>query len=263
MIRAPFDSGRAEVTTMEVTPVNTVARGVAEVEVRGGVVRRLPEDHVFVAVTGRHGQDRKPFVGVMKGLGLRSGAHGSTVAHDSHNLIVAGTNPADMLLVAHTLAACGGGFCLADEGEVLARVELPIAGLMAREPVEELGPKVAAYNARVADLRGQDLRPRSRRRRQPGADPTLRRSPAFATVVRWANTVAGRHSQAAVLCTGHNISTTFKRGPGLGRHCKEHLRALEVEPAKPWAGEPLACMLKCSRWRGFVYRRGDSLRMLA
>ena len=152
MIRAPFDSGRAEVTTMEVTPVNTVARGVAEVEVRGGVVRRLPEDHVFVAVTGRHGQDRKPFVGVMKGLGLRSGAHGSTVAHDSHNLIVAGTNPADMLLVAHTLAACGGGFCLADEGEVLARVELPIAGLMAREPVEELGPKVAAYNARVADL---------------------------------------------------------------------------------------------------------------
>src|SRR6202040_2795926 len=98
-----------DLTTIEFAPSGHTVQGRLRVPVRGGRVAALPPEYVFISVTGRHGQGQKPFVGVLKGLGLRSGAHGTTVAHDSHNLVIAGTNPADMLVVARTLAACGGG----------------------------------------------------------------------------------------------------------------------------------------------------------
>lgn len=151
-LRAPIASGTAELVTIEVTPLGTTARGKVQVEVRDGRVEELPPDHVFLSVTGRHGQGRKPFVGVLRGAGLRGGAYGTTVAHDSHNLLVAGTNPADMLLAARALQDCGGGLCLTRDGQVLARIELPIAGLMAPESVESLSSKVEAFNARALEM---------------------------------------------------------------------------------------------------------------
>jgi adenine deaminase len=151
-IHAPIDEGDAEIATIEFGPMGSTVQGRLRVPVSGGRVTALPPEYVFISVTGRHGQNEKPFVGVLKGLGLRSGAHGTTVAHDSHNLVIAGTNAADMLLVAETLARCGGGFCLANEGRVLATLPLPLAGLMTPEPVEAVGPRVEAYNERAAEL---------------------------------------------------------------------------------------------------------------
>jgi adenine deaminase len=151
-IRAPIQEGEAEITTIEFSDRNTTEAGRLRVPVSGGRVRALPPEYVFISVTGRHGQNQKPFVAVLKGLGLLSGAHGGTVAHDSHNLVIAGTNAADMLLVARTLAECGGGFCLANDGRVLAMLALPLAGLMTPEPVELVAPRVEAYNARAAEL---------------------------------------------------------------------------------------------------------------
>lgn len=152
VIRAPVEKGTALLTTMEVTRTGTTVRGTARVKVDNGRVNSLPPDHVFVAVIGRHGQKRKPFVGVLKGSGLRRGAYGTTVAHDSHNLVVAGTNPADMLSAARTLEECGGGLCLVVDGQVTAKVELPIAGLMVAKPIEELGPKVEAFSKKVNEM---------------------------------------------------------------------------------------------------------------
>ncbi len=151
-IHAPFAEGDIELTTIEFAPRNRTVQGRLRVPVKGGRVAELPPDYVFISVTGRHGQGQKPFVGVLKGLGLRSGAHGTTVAHDSHNLVIAGRNAADMLLVARTLAKCGGGFCLANDGQVLATLALPIAGLMTPEPVEQVAPRVEVYNARAIEL---------------------------------------------------------------------------------------------------------------
>jgi adenine deaminase len=151
-IRAPIEEGEIEITTIELADQLRTVQGRLRVPVSGGRVGPLPPDSVFIAVTGRHGQNQKPFVGVLRGLGLTSGAHGTTVAHDSHNLVIAGTNPDDMLLVARALAACGGGFCLANRGQVLATVPLPLAGLMTPEPVEAVGPRVEAYNQRATEL---------------------------------------------------------------------------------------------------------------
>jgi adenine deaminase len=151
-IRAPVEEGEVEITTIEFGERGMTVQGRLRVPVRGGLVGLLPAGYCYISVTGRHGQGRPPFVGVLKGLGLRSGAHGTTVAHDSHNLVIAGTNPADMLLVARTLAEQGGGFCLANEGQVVARLALPLAGLMTPEPVEAVAPRVEAYNERALAL---------------------------------------------------------------------------------------------------------------
>ncbi|MBV9359447.1 MAG: adenine deaminase [Chloroflexi bacterium] len=151
-IRAPIAEGELEITTIDLADQLRTVQGRARVTVSEGRVTGLPSDCVFISVTGRHGQNQKPFVGVLRGLGLRGGAHGTTVAHDSHNLVIAGTNPADMLLVARTLAECGGGFALVKDGQVLATVPLPLAGLMTPEPVEAVAPRVERYNALASEL---------------------------------------------------------------------------------------------------------------
>jgi adenine deaminase len=151
-IRAPIEEGEVEITTIESSERGLTVAGRLLVTVRAGIVGPLPPDYCFISVTGRHGQGRPPFVGVLRGLGLRSGAHGTTVAHDSHNLVIAGTSASDMLLVARTLAEQGGGFALANEGKILATVALPLAGLMTPEPVEAVGPRVERYNVEADKL---------------------------------------------------------------------------------------------------------------
>lgn len=146
-INIPTGEGKVTLTTIEMTETGTTVSGTVEVEARDGLVSELPPGYIFVSVVGRHGQSVKPFVGILAGSGLSRGAYATTVAHDSHNLVVAGTNAADMLLATQTLASCGGGLCLTDEGKVVALIELKVAGLMSPEPVEELAPKVQDFNA--------------------------------------------------------------------------------------------------------------------
>lgn len=145
-ITSPIQNGKINVNAMEMLPIGTTQKELVELEAVNGIVSSLPEDCVYVSVTGRHGQGRKPFVGILKNAGLKEGAYATTVAHDSHNLVVAGKNAADMLLAAKQLEASGGGLCLVSNQEVRAQVDLPIAGLMAAEPVEDLAPKIDFFN---------------------------------------------------------------------------------------------------------------------
>lgn len=91
--------------------------------------------------TGTHG------VGFVRGFGIKEGAMASTVAHDAHNLLVIGTNDADMALAANTLIASGGGMCAVKDGQVLGHVELPLAGLMNPRSAEEMSEKVASLES--------------------------------------------------------------------------------------------------------------------
>jgi adenine deaminase len=75
-----------------------------------------------------------------------------TVAHDAHNLLVAGTNDEDMALAANTLIECGGGMCAVADGKVLALVPLPIAGLMNDLPVEEMAALISKLDAAWKDM---------------------------------------------------------------------------------------------------------------
>jgi adenine deaminase len=146
ILHAPIEEGVITVNTMEMTKIGTTQKGTLELEVKQGEIRSLPAGYSFASVTGRHGQNRKPFIAILRNSGIESGAYATTVAHDSHNLIVVGKNAKDMLLAAKELERTGGGLCLVNRGEIIASVNLPIAGLMADEPIEELAPKVERFN---------------------------------------------------------------------------------------------------------------------
>lgn len=95
-------------------------------------------DLYLIAVLERHHGTGHVGLGLLRGYGLQKGAAATTVAHDSHNLIVIGTSPRDMLVAANELVRVQGGYTLVREGQVVGTVPLNICGLMSRTPTEEL-----------------------------------------------------------------------------------------------------------------------------
>jgi adenine deaminase len=85
---------------------------------------------VFVAVVERHGSGGGTAHGLLKDFGLREGAVGSSVGHDAHNIIIAGTNEPDMQAALTAIKGMRGGVCVVRRGRVVAKVALPVAGLI-------------------------------------------------------------------------------------------------------------------------------------
>ena len=109
----------------------------------GALEADIEADLAKVALVERHRASGTIQLGLVRGFGLDQGcAVGSTVAHDSHHMLVVGTDDDDMALVANELARVGGGQIVVRNGEVIALVELPIAGLMSDEPAEVVAGKV-------------------------------------------------------------------------------------------------------------------------
>ncbi len=87
-------------------------------------------DTLKIAVVERHKNTGHIGVGYLRGYGLKSGAVATSISHDSHNIIVVGTNDADMADAANRVAEMGGGIVVLSGGETRAYVRLEIAGLM-------------------------------------------------------------------------------------------------------------------------------------
>ena len=102
----------------------------------GLLFAELGADVIKVAVIERHGINGNIGRSFVKGFGLKRGAIASSVGHDSHNITVVGVTDEDMALAVNRLIEIGGGFAVACEGEILADLALPIAGLMSLEPFE-------------------------------------------------------------------------------------------------------------------------------
>lgn len=125
--------------------------------VRPGVVDGLAladaeNDLVKLAVVERHRASGNIGLGFVRGLGLKDGAIASTVAHDSHNLIIAGTNDSDMLVAARKAETMGGGLVAVQNGEVTASLALPIAGLMSDKPLDQVVKAVHALEKACLDM---------------------------------------------------------------------------------------------------------------
>jgi adenine deaminase len=111
---------------------------LAPTVLKGLVVADTDRDILKLAVIERHKGSGRIGLGLVSGFGLKKGALGTTVAHDSHNVIIVGTNDADMLKAAKELKRLGGGFVAVAGGKVAAALALPIAGLMSDRPAEEV-----------------------------------------------------------------------------------------------------------------------------
>lgn len=100
------------------------------------------KDIIKLAVLERHHHTGHKGIGFLQGYGLKRGAAATSVAHDSHNLIVAGVNDADMALAAEAVRRAGGGIAVAAEGQVLGILPLPIGGLMTDEDSDAVDEKL-------------------------------------------------------------------------------------------------------------------------
>jgi len=143
-IRAPAPEGTAKVRVIEVIEASVLTKHlVVDAPISDGKVVASPElDLAKVAVIERHKGTGNKGLGFVRGFGFKGGAVASTVAHDSHNLLIVGMDDRDMALAGNKLAEVGGGMIAVRDGKVLGLVELPIAGLMSDEPVEEVVKKV-------------------------------------------------------------------------------------------------------------------------
>ena len=102
----------------------------------------LSQDLVKLAVFERHHNTGHVGVGFLQGYGLKAGAIATSVAHDSHNLIVVGTNDEDMVIAANSVREQNGGLAIAKDGKILGELPLPIAGLMSQETIEVVDKKL-------------------------------------------------------------------------------------------------------------------------
>ena len=121
---------------------------VLELPIRDGeVVADVDSDVVKLAVVERHEASGRVGVGFVHGFGLREGALASSVAHDAHNLVVAGADDASMRACIDRLAELGGGIVVAREGLVVGELALPVAGLMTDAPPTEVAERMDDLHA--------------------------------------------------------------------------------------------------------------------
>jgi adenine deaminase len=100
------------------------------------------ETYSKIAVIERHKATGNIGLGIVKNFNIKNGAIASTVAHDSHNLLVIGDNDSDMLIAVNELKKCNGGYTVVSEGKVIDTLPLPIAGLMSDKTCDYIEAKV-------------------------------------------------------------------------------------------------------------------------
>jgi adenine deaminase len=96
-------------------------------------------DLLKMAVIERHRHSGNTGLGFIRGIGLTHGAIAGTVAHDHHNLVVIGCDDISMVAAAYAACALGGGLVVTSGEHILAKLPLPVAGLMSDQPVENVG----------------------------------------------------------------------------------------------------------------------------
>lgn len=108
-----------------------------DVSVVNGKFEYSSDDILKLVVVERHKATGNIGVGLIQGFQLKNGAIGSTIAHDSHNIIVVGDNDQDIIAAIEELAHIGGGVTIASRGKVIKSLQLEIGGIMTANPIEE------------------------------------------------------------------------------------------------------------------------------
>jgi len=138
-----------KMTAVGAIPGQIVTRKLeVEPKVVNGLAVADPErDLLKLVVVERHRATGRVGVGLVQGFGLERGALASSIAHDAHNIVAVGVSDEDLLLAIGTVAEMQGGLAAVADGQVLATLPLPVAGILSPEPLE----KVAAAYERVEE----------------------------------------------------------------------------------------------------------------
>lgn len=147
-------SGNSEVRVIELIDQQIINRSMtATLSVADGmIVPSVPEDILKLAVVERYGKTGGVGVAFVRGFGLKQGALAYSMSHDHHNIVVVGTNDEDMALAVNTVHDDKGGLSAVCDGNILARMSLPIGGLMSPMGSDEVMEEVELLNMAAKQL---------------------------------------------------------------------------------------------------------------
>jgi adenine deaminase len=153
-VRAPIERGRARVHVIEAEDRSlTTGWSLGEVGVEGHILLSDPRgDILHIAVLDRHSGVKRVGASFIRGFGLGRGSMASTVAHDSHNLVVVGASLRDMIYAVEALERVGGGMVVVDGGRVLALAEMPYGGIIGLDSVEVMAGKMDRLTEAIRGL---------------------------------------------------------------------------------------------------------------
>lgn len=143
---------RAYYRVIEFIPGEIVTKET-KMALNGGIpLVSIENDILKIAAIERHRNTGHIGLGFAHGYGLKQGAIASSVAHDSHNIIVIGTNDIDMAIAANCIRMMQGGWVIVVDGKIVDKLPLPIAGLMSELSVEELAEKIKNFKIVTSNL---------------------------------------------------------------------------------------------------------------
>ncbi|MBP2664345.1 MAG: ade2, partial [Firmicutes bacterium] len=151
-LRLPACSPIARVIGLVPHQLVTIALELPMPVIQGEFVPDTSRDIMKMVVWERHKGSGKVGVGLLQGLGLKQGAIASTIAHDSHNLVVVGTDDEAIMLAVKEIEHIQGGLVIAGEGKILGTLSLPLAGLMTDQDIGEVQEKLAELHKIARNL---------------------------------------------------------------------------------------------------------------
>lgn len=144
-IKIPVETTEKEVMcrVIEVSDGSTRTKElIRPVPVKDGYLDWESSEYCLIAVFERYGKNGNIGFGLVTGDSIKKGAIATTYAHDHHNLMVIGKTAVDIIKAANRIIEIQGGICAVENGNILAEVELPVAGILSEKSVEELGKEV-------------------------------------------------------------------------------------------------------------------------
>ncbi len=120
--------------------------------VNGQIDPQIDRDILKLAVVERYGKNGRVSVALVQGFMLKKGALASSVSHDHHNIVTVGTNDSDMAMAVREIAKMKGGFVACAGGKIIAKLELPLAGLMSVLPAHDVMQQMNDLNNAARSL---------------------------------------------------------------------------------------------------------------
>jgi adenine deaminase len=141
-------NGKVRFHAMDLSNVTDTRLSTLDLMVENGQVKfPLPEGIALAAVLGRHGQNKPPSLAFITGFSIQQGTIASTISHDSHNLVMIGRHPDDLMQAVGHIKKMGGGLAVINAGEMVGCLPLPIAGLLSPLPLAEIAKQEKALKS--------------------------------------------------------------------------------------------------------------------
>lgn len=148
--------GKSTLNVMEIIPnslkTNHLKFSIESLNLKDEFTHSIEHDLIKISVIERHKNTGNIGMGIVKGLNLKSGAIATTIAHDSHNLIVCGTNDEDMILACNKIKEIGGGIAIANNNEIKCFLKLEIAGLITNKSSKEVLENLEKLHEEVSKI---------------------------------------------------------------------------------------------------------------